>query len=150
MAERNTGKKWAKRLLRGLLICGGTVVCAVACCLIYIIATAPKLASVDVTPSSYRTVVTDDGGEAVSSFFEGARHVASADATALDLDQNLVLAARWNIQQFTTHIAYGVQIGGSHFARNGLVFRLTHHVLLCFDQIAQFYYKFEQNESQQR
>ena len=50
MAERNTGKKWAKRLLRGLLICGGTVVCAVACCLIYIIATAPKLASVDVTP----------------------------------------------------------------------------------------------------
>ena len=65
MAERNTGKKWAKRLLRGLLICGGTVVCAVACCLIYIIATAPKLASVDVTPSSYRTVVTDDGGEVI-------------------------------------------------------------------------------------
>ena len=65
MAERNTGKKWAKRLLRGLLICSVTVVCAVACCLVYIIASAPKLASVDVTPSSYRTVVTDDGGEVI-------------------------------------------------------------------------------------
>lgn len=93
MTEQNTGKKWLKRLWRGLLICGGAVVCAVACCLIYIIAAAPKLASADVTPSSYRTVVTDDGGDVILTLAgESANRVYAELAEIPDWLEQAVVA----------------------------------------------------------
>lgn len=109
MTGQKAGKKWRKRLLRGLLACGGTVVCAAACCLAYIIATAPKLASVDVTPSSYRTVVTDDGGEVILTLAgESANRVYAELEEIPDRLEQAVVAIE--DERFYRHI--GVDVPG--------------------------------------
>ena len=65
MAKQKLGNKWLKQAFLALLVCVGAMACVVSCFLIYTVATAPKLSAVDVTPSGYRSVVTDDGGEVI-------------------------------------------------------------------------------------
>ena len=109
MTEQKKVGAGLRRLGKGLLWSGGILCVLLACILGYILAAAPDLDRVDVSPQGYRTTVLDDDGETILTLMGEAsnRVYVTIDQIPKDL-QNAVVAIE--DQRFYQH--HGVDLRG--------------------------------------
>ena len=109
MTEQKKAGAGLRRLGKALLWGAGILCVLLACFLGYILATAPDLDRVDVSPQGYRTTVLDDGGETILTLMGEAsnRVYVTIDQIPKDL-QNAVVAIE--DQRFYRH--HGVDLRG--------------------------------------
>ena len=109
MTEQKKAGAGLRRLGKALLWGAGILCVLLACFLGYILATAPDLDRVDVSPQGYRTTVLDDDGETILTLMGEAsnRVYVTIDQIPKDL-QNAVVAIE--DQRFYRH--HGVDLRG--------------------------------------